>query len=32
LRLSSGFGVSNSRWPRWAKSKIGSGCILVVRF
>src|SRR5437764_8642628 len=25
--LSSGFGVSNSRWPRWARSKIGSGCI-----
>src|SRR5580692_12603404 len=29
LRLSSGFGVSSSRWPRWARSKIGSGCILV---
>ena len=21
------FGVSNSMWPRWARSKIGSGCI-----
>src|ERR1700727_1304061 len=29
FRLSSGFGVSNSRWPRWARSKIGSGSILV---
>src|SRR5712691_2292235 len=27
FRLSSGFGVSNSIWPRWARSKIGSGCI-----
>src|SRR5882757_8581716 len=25
FRLSSGFGVSRSRWPRWAISKIGSG-------
>src|ERR1700684_1269582 len=24
-RLASGFGVSNSMWPRWARSKIGSG-------
>ena len=24
---SSGFGVSNSMWPRWARSKIGSGVI-----
>src|ERR1700677_1664763 len=27
FRLSSGFGVSNSMWPRWARSKIGSGVI-----
>src|SRR5216684_4531204 len=27
FRLSSGFGVSNSMWPRWARSKIGSGFI-----
>src|SRR5205807_4459837 len=25
FRLSSGFGVSSSMWPRWARSKIGSG-------
>src|SRR5882724_13186257 len=25
--LSSGFGVSISMWPRWARSKIGSGVI-----
>jgi len=24
FQLSSGFGVSNSMWPRWARSKIGS--------
>src|SRR5277367_1057468 len=29
FRLSSGFGVSNSMWPRWARSKIGSGCIRI---
>src|ERR1700761_7733050 len=28
FRLSSGFGVSNSMWPRWARSKIGSGCMM----
>jgi hypothetical protein len=28
--LSSGFGVSNSMWPRWARSKIGSGCIVSI--
>src|ERR1700761_2792730 len=27
FKLSSGFGVSNSTWPRWARSRIGSGCI-----
>src|SRR5882757_10222964 len=27
FRLSSGFGVSISMWPRWAMSKIGSGVI-----
>src|SRR4051795_9819533 len=26
-RLSSGFGVKISRWPRWATSMIGSSCI-----
>src|SRR6202047_1568981 len=30
FRLSSGFGVSNSIWPRWARSKIGSGGISIV--
>src|SRR5262245_31635848 len=29
FRLSSGFGVSISMWPRWARSKIGSGVMLV---
>src|SRR6476660_2556900 len=29
FRLSSGFGVSNSIWPRWARSKIGSGVMVV---
>src|SRR3978361_2093472 len=29
FRLSSGFGVSNSMWPRWARSKIGSGVIRI---
>src|ERR1700733_3373132 len=28
-RLWSGFGVSNSMWPRWARSNIGSGCIRI---
>src|SRR5260370_23726431 len=38
FRLSSGFGVSISMWPRWARSKIGSGfidgspCIFLTRF
>src|SRR3954470_20963105 len=27
-RLSSGLGVSSSRWPRWATSMIGSSCIV----
>src|SRR5580698_10048682 len=27
FRLSSGFGVSSSMWPRCARSKIGSGCM-----
>src|SRR3954462_11137450 len=27
FRLSSGFGVNNSMWPRWARSKIGSDVI-----
>src|SRR5258707_755084 len=27
FRLSSGFGVSSSIWPRWARSKMGSGVI-----
>src|SRR5215217_592976 len=27
FRLSSGLGVNNSMWPRWARSKIGSGVI-----
>src|SRR6266702_878508 len=30
LSLSSGFGVSISMWPRWARSKIGSGFICVL--
>src|ERR1700726_3975392 len=30
FRLSSGAGVSNSIWPRWARSKIGSGGISIV--
>src|SRR5712672_1348902 len=29
FRLSSGFGVSISMWPRWARSKIGSGVMCV---
>src|SRR4051812_21077436 len=28
--LSSGFGVSISMWPRWARSKIGSGVIVLL--
>src|SRR3979490_2615319 len=30
FKLSSGFGVSNSMWPRWARSKIGSGFISII--
>src|SRR5579863_8396012 len=32
LKLSSGFGVSSSRWPRWARSRIGSGCMSMTLF
>src|SRR6478735_4692353 len=30
FRLASGFGVSISMWPRWARSKIGSGVIVLL--
>src|SRR6476646_9711402 len=30
FRLSSGFGVSISMWPRWARSKIGSDVIVLL--
>ena len=31
FRLSSGLGVRSSRWPKWAISMIGSGCIAKLR-
>src|ERR1017187_8420 len=31
-RLSSGFGVSNSKWPKWAISMFGSGSIRLSLF